>query len=182
MPSSGVKAHTARGGQVKPLNTFQNEQAVTDRPLRSILTLQRDLHKVIEAALLWSHYALMAFSGTCQRRYSCALFVIRISVLLIQAGLTGKESEGGLEDNLRKCASNCYDGQQATAQCTALQALTWDGWETLYLLTRHQENENDDLAQGGPVVYSHRCTFSKFECRVQSWAGGGNLRGSAACF
>lgn len=72
------------GGQVKPLNAVQEEQAVIDRPLCGILTLLRDLHKVMAATLPWSNYALMAFSATRQKRRSCALFLIRISVLLTQ--------------------------------------------------------------------------------------------------
>lgn len=85
VPSSGGRAHTARGGQVKPLNAVQEQQAVIDRPLCGILTLLWDLHKVMAATLPESNYALMAFSSTLQKRHSCALFLIRISVLLTQA-------------------------------------------------------------------------------------------------
>lgn len=173
VPSSGDTAQTLHWGEVKPLNIVQDEQAVTDRPLCSISDLLWDLHKVTGATLLWSNYAVMAFSAPCQKKHSCALFLIRISVLFTQAGSvrSGSESEGGLEDNLGKFASDCCNVQQTTAQCTAVQASAWNGWEPLYSrqAASHQENENDALARGTAALYAHTWAFSDLnaECGVE---------------
>lgn len=74
----------------------------------------------------------MAFSGVRQKKQSCALFLIRISVLLTQAGLSGRESEGGLEDNLVKFASNhsATIVQQAPVQCAGIN-MEWMGTHAL---------------------------------------------------
>lgn len=74
----------------------------------------------------------MAFSGVRQKKQSCALFLIRISVLLTQVGLSGRESEGGLEDNLVKFASNhsATIVLQATVQRAGI-SMEWTGSHAL---------------------------------------------------
>ena len=85
------------------MGTVQNKQEIRDRPSQH--------HSILnQAGRPAQSQAALIFIKLCSNgvRESCALIPIMIDVLLTQGGLTERESEGGLDNNLRKCSSDCW--------------------------------------------------------------------------
>lgn len=104
---------------------------------------------------------------------SCALFLIRRSVLLTQAGLSMGESEGGLEGktqrNLHLVAAVL--GEQHTKRDSTditIEQTKTKACALVKRLQRQPENKNNALARGTPMLHAHRWRFS--DLNAESWA------------